>query len=1302
MSKRKLQLAQEAINTFSYTVANGKLIHADVHRVGYSMGTIHRMYMTLNLPTLPPAAKLLKAKLTLQQSISALSPEETPVMAVYQVPATLVSGQAPADYDTKLLDYAPMVVGGQDANDVTYTLDITQLMDAKDRDSNTISLVLKLADEAIQSTKYIILVGSANSTLAPSLVVEYESGFDVSMSEATHTHAIGRFGTAGIQLQNGNMLIESEDFTWGGNRMPVTLQHLYTGALAGNQFTANADIALNTADFSAMKMGRGWRMNLMQSMVPATVLHNDNSVNGYLYMDEAGQEYSFAQSDLQEDQRTDQEGNEYHLFRETDEGDWQYDAVKKELYVGDETYTFDASGRLARVKDQYGNQQTIQYADGQIDYVLDGAGRKFDFTYSNGFLTKITAPDGTAISYTYTNELLTDITYPDGRKACIGYDEKGHPVLIELKDKNGVLVYATQYMYSGNRVISVTEYGSNLQMGQHTTYEYSLAARSTKVMTHEKQEEGTINEDVTITTVYNFDEEGDMAGSYVYTKETGNVQVENQNSGTIHPYVGDGIGVVSNINNLLKNHSFDDLSHWQAENANSSNFFVSRFSNQSYAKFGRYLLRLTSWEESVVENGVYQQTDVLPKGDYVFSAYVRPYTNMSGNDNAFLRVTDSNGSVLAESEWLTQSESEYVRLLVPFTLAEAKAVQVHILMNGRFTMYVDGAQLENNQSANEYNMLENGNFELGDHGWDLANRTDAGITADQRFNMSHALQLQGDINQQRKVSQSLFVKSDSSSKESFTLSGWAKANSLPLNSKGEGISPSFCLKAIIHYKDGEQQVETANFAACTDEWQLASVAFEKERYAVVSSLEIICEYNHNSGVAYFDDIQLIRNSWETNVPSNEFGSAVEEEQSVESDDVESIAAASGSREEIKGFEEVIDAFGNALTETTFEDGEFGTIYRSLGYDDNGNNLIREIDAKGDETTYIVEQATSQNKEVIDRLGNKTAYEYDVNGRTTKVTNKNAQNQELANVSYAYDAFDNMTEIVRGDGMKYILGYNAFHTLESIGVAGKSEPLVQYTYKNGNGRLKQMTYANGHRMEAAYNGLGQMVSEIWYDQWDGLSGHYKYVYDGAGNIVQTLDIMRGKAYNYEYEKGVLATAKEYNATFTEGVVTAKTLVASIAYRYDDNGQLVRKVMNWNNPDGVSREYTFSYQYPENGDPIVSYTAGNRDVIYHSKTDSFGRKEFDEMQLGKGFTSRQFIYHSGEVTQEHKENAKLKSSPTTGLVKEIVFSDGATVSYEYDAEERITKVTEVYTLKEPELTDEGYIFNERKVTDVTQYT
>ena len=215
---------------------------------------------------------------------------------------------------------------------------------------------------------------------------------------------------------------------------------------------------------------------------------------------------------------------------------------------------------------------------------------------------------------------------------------------------------------------------------------------------------------------------------------------------------------------------------------------------------------------------------------------------------------------------------------------------------------------------------------------------------------------------------------------------------------------------------------------CAEEWQFASVQFSKSKYRTIQYISVYCDYGYNSGTVYFDDVQLVRNSLETYLSASDFV-------------VESTGASDDEATEVTdtapAFEEAKDGFGNALTETTFTDGEFGTIYRSFKFntdddcmtgDDTSNNLIEETDGRGHKTSYTVDGDTSRNEEVTDRLGNKTAYEYDDSGRTTKVTSKKADGTVLAHVSYAYDTFDNMTEIVRGDGMKYALAYNEFRDL----------------------------------------------------------------------------------------------------------------------------------------------------------------------------------------------------------------------------------------------------------------------------------
>ena len=162
-------------------------------------------------------------------------------------------------------------------------------------------------------------------------------------------------------------------------------------------------------------------------------------------------------------------------------------------------------------------------------------------------------------------------------------------------------------------------------------------------------------------------------------------------------------------------------------------------------------------------------------------------------------------------------------------------------------------------------------------------------------------------------------------------------------------------------------------------------------------------------------------------------------------------------------------------------------------------------------------------------------------------------------------------------------------------------------------------------------------------------------------------MAKKEYNYQYESGKLVRATESDVEFTGEIVTAKVVVNTIRYYYDSEDQMTKKVI----VPATGTEQTI-YHETADDNSVVKFFAGGKTVTSHSKTDSFGRKVFDELQLGTGFVSRQFQYHAGEVTDQHKDNAKLKSSATTQLVSQIVLSDGRAISYEYDKEERITKV------------------------------
>ena len=172
----------------------------------------------------------------------------------------------------------------------------------------------------------------------------------------------------------------------------------------------------------------------------------------------------------------------------------------------------------------------------------------------------------------------------------------------------------------------------------------------------------------------------------------------------------------------------------------------------------------------------------------------------------------------------------------------------------------------------------------------------------------------------------------------------------------------------------------------------------------------------------------------------------------------------------------------------------------------------------------------------------------------------------------------------------------------------------------------------------------------------------------------------KEYNYEYEEGRLIRATEADSTLSGEIITSKVIVNTVKYYHDAEGKLTRKVIT---PASGSAQ-TIYYETTD-GNTVVKFSADGRAVTSHSKTDSFGRKVFDELQLGTDFISRQFVYHAGKVTAEHKTKEKVKSAATTQLVSQIILSDGTTLSYGYDAEERITSVVETYTVDDTPVTN-----------------
>ncbi len=1259
------------INT--YGMVNSRLVSEEIHKLGviYNDSTpeIKDMFVKINYPSLPKNTRIKKVELVLtQKDVVDSTFELLPncKIKMYEIGGIVSENSTSADpYNAPVLDYDN--VDAYAETTVKYSFDITAQAEAAyfgDSISSQFVFTLSNYNNATESY-YLNIYGTARNTgYSPTLAITYESNYAINASNTLHTHSLGRFAEGSVELKSRALTFKSQDFSWSGNRMPVTIEHLYSSVLSDKQYTSNTDIMLHVADFSAMKLGLGFRINWMQSIIGTSLTIGNVTSDGYIHTDDYGNETYYRPS---EKTANCPDGNGcYNLYVDTSGSDYYYDPFKRTLDTGSETHFFDSKGRLIKVSDKYENSILIVYNNDKIVKITDGAGRNFIFSYNaNNFLTKITAPDNSTVEYTYNGNNLASIQYPDGSLNCISYTND-MPSEVLLYNSSYLQVAKTVYEYMGDRVEKVKEYGyedTAFQLGNVYTFSYLVSGKKACVTTTEPLDEGETETSVS-KHYYLIDYDGNIIDEYVNNGEN-NLSVADE---------GDK-GYVSNVNNLLKQHSFETHSAWSPLSVNSQ-CTTTYETNESFAKHGRSYAKIVSTDINYVDGGIFQEIENLAPGDYTMSVYCKITESFVGNNNpgAFIRIMKA-GNVLAESEHFTVADEEFVRIIIPFTLETTQSIYADIVVNGKGTAYFNAPQLENTSSANPYNLIENGSFEFDSSVWSLP--VGASFSTENQFSMSRALCIEGALDKTIKVSQIVPIKKSQSFRESFTLSGWAKGTPFPYKDRckintdddNEREINHFRLSATIVYNNGESKPFEAKFSHSTNHWQSASVSFEKEKFEEIRYLLVTCEYSHNVGTAYFDDIQLVRESFETGLTADDFSTS-------------SSSGGGGTSEEETSFTEAYDQYGNALTETTFTEGKVGAIYRSFGYNADdptltgnnaGNDLIRETDARGKSKSYTVDSITSRNKETTERNGNKTAYEYDSTGRLTKVINKNIDFQEVANVSYRYDNFDNMTEIIRGDGLKYIMEYDAFHNLKSIGINGKSEKLISYTYKPGSERLKQMTFANGDTMKATYNSLGQMVSEKWFKN-NSLYKHYKYTYDLQKNIVQTLDITEEIVYNYEYDDGNLVRATESNATLNGELIVGKVLTLEIRYVYT-SGKLTKKRVMFAN--GEERVFTFE---EHNGNTnILNTTIGGREIFARKVVDHFGRTVSETVDVVTDALDREFEYLNGSATQEHIDNDKLVyntdntvTQPTTQLISKITLSNGRTIEYQYDDEERISKV------------------------------
>ena len=762
----------------TYSAKNGVILSGSVrHTVGWTKENNayvdNHMLLRINISDYMPLMRIKKAELNIKQENGSITSGKILRIGAYRINGDIAAGGAEPQSDDMLADYA---IAGE-GNGREYIFDVTSIVADSYAKEDYADIVIKTVDDDAGDGN-VTLYGSNNfQRYKTQLVVTYEPIYASADKHVCNTHSIGRNITGSNDINTGTLTLDVVDFAWKGNRMPVTIKHIYNNALRNRQYTGDDSIYLNLVDFSEMQVGYGCRLNVMQGIKSVGFTHEGKYYAGYVYTDGEGKEIYFKDGGSAFDYIN---GGYYDTYICMDDEEVYYDPLYRRFTLSGKTYQFDEAGRLIKITDTYGNTNEINYTADRITSVTDGAGRSFDFAYTwDGYLTSITAPDETCVCYSYTNGNLTGITYPDGSQAVIEMKSDG-PKSVTLKDAHSVDLYRVDYTYESGRIKTVTEYGvseGEYIQGASSEYSYNVAARRTLVATTQLKDECECEtEDTIIKTVYAFDDDGNVVSQYSYTEDGDNASASG--GAGINPYMGDGGAVYTkSVENLLSGHGFNTLDGWVVNKGSCDDIDILIDEWNSY--YGKNCVMFKSYNACACEGGISQSRFVNLNGDmYTFSAYVKICNEFTGinNPGIFLRVKDMEGNILSESERICGKTDGYERLSTTFT-GYTGLVTVYILICGKGIAYADGAQLEKGDYASEYTLIENGSFENDLACWNST--MDVQISNNTYFNGSRSLKLESNSWKIQYAYQEVPVKTEYDTRETFTLSGWAKGMSVP-------------------------------------------------------------------------------------------------------------------------------------------------------------------------------------------------------------------------------------------------------------------------------------------------------------------------------------------------------------------------------------------------------------------------------------------------------------------------------------------------------------------------------------------
>ena len=1227
---------------------NRKCSSGQYHYIGYSTGTQANGAMTkecrmfahlATIPEIPSGCNIVDASLQLYNvhkdkggyshigcsrlQICAYPVTNEPQSGSYVNWIQNMTWNTQASYDQNtMLDYA---IASEGTCSTYLQWDITEEVERwyeEEEDNRTIALVAYETD--VFSTTHCASVafqGYVNYN-PPLMVFHYRSNIGLEDYYTYQSHDIGYAGTAYIGDNSGQLIITNTQAVNSSTVLPFSIGLVYNSIYANGKFPE--------VESTGMSFGNGWKLDAVQQLKQVELddtdymLHIDGDgtyhyyakegtvwkdedglnleiksdkiygstgtsyKNGYSITTDKGAELSFYNGLLV--QQTDQNGNAIRYL---------YNGATSASGTG-WLPTSGSTNKITKiVQRNVGETEdlvlaTLTYeSDGRLKQITDRADNTYQYTITGNKLTKITYSVGPTVEYTYQ---------ADG-KLSIATDNAGK--------------YRMSYTYGADGRVSGYSESAKKDGSWVDGLATAVTGNKDKTIYTACGPDGVLNTDDDILTTCLFDDAGrtcniystNADGSQIYGASVGKYTATNKTSGK-NNRVETSAAIGAAAANWIKNGGFEtentsggnDAKYWSFAGIKDGTNIVAKPDNH---RTGTRSLKAWLTTASVDSVSATQTVTGLEVGQtYTFSAYVNTAYAESFNDDG-VYLTANNGSETVSGtpvNYKTNSEIEngWTRIDVTFTAGATNTVSIVVNGIGGIT-YADDVQLEKGDAPSNVNLLSDGGMEYSGF-WSGKNNGSAagsGVASSKAAKVTSNPLADGYLLQT--------VPVNYAGANTFVLSGWAKADAMADNLDEDlfGERKNFGLKAIINYTDGTK--DTKDFyapfnAEIRNEWQYASlIIIPSNADKTVKSIDVYCQYKYNNGVAYFDDLSLVKEAAQT-MKYDEDGNVVsvvttgvdEDTSTYQNGDLTKVVTSGSGT-----FEYDYDDNHNLTSATN------GKITQEYTYTDAGNNTGTELSGTG--TSEVMKTAATYQQHgnllstVKNAQGGVTQYVYfdssnksdvmygtprktiDPNGTayySTYYADGKVKSQYIDGVVSAYNTYtdENLTKVDRGGyvpgetakkNQEYNLYYNEFDQLLSVAVG--TTVLSENTYDDV-GNLTDQDYGNGDWVSYTYDHLNRVKSESWSGGKD-----VEYFYSSEGYLSKKVDNDTSEELNYTYDSlNRLIGSSQFDAN---GNVVQRT-----EHQYDDSNRLSKQ--SWQLGDKV---YAASYTYDAE-DGSLTYVTG----------------------------------------------------------------------------------------------------------------